>query len=224
MCRPPKPAAISRLPQSAGARNASAPSSMNAQPMIGTMRTDMAPFDDMRVRQAMALCLNRQKIVKGLFKGRASVGNDSPFAPVFPSTDTTVAQREEDIAKAKELLAAAGHPKGFKVTLTTEKYLELPDYAVIIQNAAKKAGIEIELKVEAQDAYYGKAVFGQSDWLDSVMGITDYGHRGVPNVLLNAPLKSDGTWNSAHFKNKEYDQLVSDYIVALDLGAQRTAA
>jgi peptide/nickel transport system substrate-binding protein len=95
---------------------------------------------------------------------------------------------------------------------------------VIIQNAAKKAGIEIELKVEAQDAYCGKAVFGQSDWLDSVMGITDYGHRGVPNVLLSAPLKSDGSWNSAHFKNKEYDQLVSDYIVALDLGAQRTAA
>src|SRR5215813_2494421 len=188
------------------------------------MRTDMAPFTDKRVRQALALCLNRKKLVKGLFKGRASVGNDSPLAPVFPSTDTTVAQREEDIAKAKELLAAAGHPKGFKVTLTTEKYLELPDYAVIIQNAAKKAGIEIELKVEAQDAYYGKAVFGQSDWLDSAMGITDYGHRGVPNVLLNAPLKSDGTWNSAHFKNKEYDQLVSDYIVALDLGAQRTAA
>ena len=188
------------------------------------MRTDMAPFNDKRVRQAMALCLNREKIVKGLFQGRASVGNDSPFAPVFPSTDTTVPQREENIAKAKELLAAAGHPKGFKVTLTTEKYLELPDYAVIIQNAAKKAGIEIELNVEAQDAYYGKAVFGQSDWLDSVMGITDYGHRGVPNVLLNAPLKSDGTWNSAHFKNKEYDQLVSDYIVALDLGAQRTAA
>jgi peptide/nickel transport system substrate-binding protein len=88
----------------------------------------------------------------------------------------------------------------------------------------KKIGIEIDLKVEAQDAYYGKAVFGQSDWLDSIMAITDYGHRGVPNVLISAPLKSDGAWNAAHFKNKEYDQLVDDYIAAFDLGAQRAAA
>ena len=40
------------------------------------------------------------------------------------------------------------------------------------------------------------------------MGITDYGHRGVPNVLLDAPLHSKGTWNAAHFKNPTYDGLV----------------
>jgi peptide/nickel transport system substrate-binding protein len=56
------------------------------------------------------------------------------------------------------------------------------------------------------------------------MGITDYGHRGVPNVLLSAPLKSDGSWNSAHFKNAEYDGLVAQYVAALDLAAQRTTA
>jgi len=67
-------------------------------------------------------------------------------------------------------------------------------------------------------------VFGQSDWLDSIMGITDYGHRGVPNVFLSAPLKSDGTWNSAHFKNKDYDTLVAQYVRALDLGSQRAVA
>jgi len=188
------------------------------------LRVDMDPFKDKRVRQAVALTLDREGIVKGLFGGRGSVGNDSPFAPVFPSTDTTVEQRKQDLAKAKELLAAAGVPNGFKVKLTTENYLEIPQYAVLIQNACKKIGIEVELNVEAQDAYYGKAVFGQSDWLDSVMGITDYGHRGVPNVLLSAPLKSEGTWNSAHFKNKEYDQLVADYIKALDLGAQKAVA
>ena len=84
----------------------------------------------------------------------------------------------------------------------------------------KPIGINIELNVEAQDAYYGKAVFGQSDWLDSIMGITDYGHRGVPNVLLTAPLKSDGTWNSAHFKNKDYDSPGRPiHRLALDLGS-----
>ncbi|MBV9219948.1 MAG: ABC transporter substrate-binding protein [Methylobacteriaceae bacterium] len=188
------------------------------------MRCDMAPFDDKRVRQAVALCLDRKQMVQGLFSGRSDIGNDSPFAPVFPSTDKSVPQREKDIAKAKQLLADAGHANGLTVKLTTEQYLEIPDYAVIIQNAVKAIGITIELNVEAQDAYYGKAVFGSSDWLDSVMGITDYGHRGVPNVFLNAPLKSDGTWNSAHFKNKDYDALVAQYIVASDLGTQRAVA
>ena len=188
------------------------------------MRCDMAPLDDARVRRAIALCLDREKLVKGLFRGRSDLGNDTPFAPVFPSTDTAIPQRKKDLRQAEELLTAAGHPNGFKLKLTTEHYLEIPDYAVIIQNAVKPIGIDIELNVESQDAYYGKAVFGQSDWLDSIMGITDYGHRGVPNVFLNAPLKSDGTWNSAHFKNKDYDSLVAQYVLALDLGGQRAVA
>jgi peptide/nickel transport system substrate-binding protein len=67
-------------------------------------------------------------------------------------------------------------------------------------------------------------VYGKSPWLDSTFGITEYGHRGVPNVFLDAPLKSDGTWNSAHFKNKDYDKLVNEYVASIDLQSQRTAA
>jgi peptide/nickel transport system substrate-binding protein len=121
-------------------------------------------------------------------------------------------------------MEAAGAGKGFAVKLTTEVYLEIPDYAVLIQNAAKAIGVDIQLNVEQQDAYYGKAVFGQSDWLDSVLGITDYGHRGVPNVFLSAPLLSEGSWNSAHFKHAEYDKLVAQYIASPDLGGQRSTA
>jgi peptide/nickel transport system substrate-binding protein len=102
--------------------------------------------------------------------------------------------------------------------------MEIPDYAVLLQNFAKAVAINIALDVEDQNAYYGKAVFGQSDWLDSVLGITDYGHRGVPNVFLSAPLTSDGTWNSAHFKNPTYDKLVAQYIASPDLGGQRAIA
>ena len=188
------------------------------------MRTDMAPFTDKRVRRAIALCLDRKLLVKGLFNGRAVVGNDSPFAPIYPSTDSSVPQREQNLAEARQLLAAAGLPNGFNVKLTTEQFLEIPKYAVILQNAAKKIGVHIDLTIEAQQAYYGKAVFGQSDWLDAIMGITDYGHRGVPNTVLSAPLKSDGVWNSAHFKSKEYDSLVNQYVATVDLQSQRAAA
>lgn len=188
------------------------------------MRCDQGPFTDKRVRQALALTLDRPALVQGLFRGYADLGNDSPFAPVYPSTDRAVPQRAKDIAKAKALMQEAGKGGGFEVTLTTEQLQEIPAYAVLIQNAAAQIGIKVTLKVEPQSAYYGSATFGKSDWLDSELGITDYGHRGTPDVLLAAPLTSDGAWNAAHFKNPEYDRLVAQYVGASDPQAQRDAA
>lgn len=188
------------------------------------MRCDTGPFADKRVRQALALTLDRPALAAGLFHGLSDLGNDSPFAPVYPSTDPSVPQRTKDIARAKSLMAAAGHAHGFTVTLTTERLQEIPDYAVLIRNAAKQIGITVNLKVETQAAYYGAAKFGQSDWLNSALGITDYGHRGVPDALLLATLGSDGPWNAAHFRNPAYDKLVGDYVATTGLAAQRSIA
>ncbi len=188
------------------------------------MRNDVPKFADKRVRQAIALTLDRPGIIAGLFRGLAEPGNDSPFAPVYPSTDKSVPQRKKDIAAARALMAAAGVPNGFEATLTTERLQEIPDYAVLVQNACRDIGIKLNLKIETDGAYYGKAQPGQSDWLDSEMGITDYGHRGVPNVLLGAPLLSAGAWNAAHFKSPAYDELVAKYIATTDLGVQRETA
>jgi peptide/nickel transport system substrate-binding protein len=188
------------------------------------MRTDRGPFADRRVRRAVAMCLNRENIVRGMFRGRATPGNDSPFAPIYPATDPQVPQRVQDLAQARELLAAAGVPNGFSAKLTTERFQELPDYAVVIQNALRRIGVDLTLEVEDQSAYYGRAVFGSSDWLDAEMGIEDYAHRGVPNTILTASLGSRGTFNAAHFRNAEYDRLVASYIAALDPAAQRNHA
>ena len=195
-----------------------------------SMRNDKAPFTDARVRQAIALTLDRPAIVKALFQGFADVGNDSPFAPVYPSTNTSVAQRTKDIAKAKSLLAAAGHGSGFSTQLVTENFVEIPQYAQIVAQSAKEIGVNIGLKVESSSQYYGKATFGNSDWLDATMSLVDYGHRGVPNVFLTSPLETynaktgTGTWNAAHFSNAQYDKLVAQYIAASDLGTQKTLA
>ena len=187
------------------------------------MRTDMEPFNDKRVRQAVALLINRDNIVKGLLEDKSDYGNDSPFAPVYPSTDKSVPQRKQDVEKAKALLADAG--KGnLSVELRGWKGFEMPQYAALVQNDLKAAGIDVKLNFTDGGSYYGDAVYGESPWLDSTFGLTEYGHRGVPNVFLGAPLKSDGTWNSAHFKNKEYDKLYTEYVSALDLQSQRTAA
>ncbi|WP_296658875.1 ABC transporter substrate-binding protein [Paraburkholderia sp.] len=188
------------------------------------MSNDAPMFKDKRVRQALALALDRDVMVRGLFKGRAVAGNDSPFAPIFPSSPAGVPQRGIDVAKARQLLAQAGVANGFDVTLTTEKYMEIPDLAVVVQNAAKAIGVRIALKVESQGQYYGAGTYGKSDWLDSPLGITDYGHRGVPNVFLDAPLTSGGTWNAAHFRNAQYDALVAQFVATLDVAAQKRLA
>lgn len=195
-----------------------------------SMRCDQAPFTDPRVRQAIALTLNRPQIVTALFKGYADVGNDSPFAPVFPSTNTSVAQRTQNISQAKSLLSAAGHASGFSTQLITENFLEIPEYAQIVVQSAAEIGVKINLKTESSSAYYGKATFGNSDWLDATMSLVDYGHRSVPNVFLTAPLETTnaktgtGPWNAAHFANSQYDSLVAKYIAAVDLSTQKNYA
>jgi peptide/nickel transport system substrate-binding protein len=188
------------------------------------MRCDIAPFSDKRVRRALALTLDRGKLVAGLCRGKGVMGNDSPFTPLYPSTDPSVPQRDIDIAQARQLMEAAGAAKGFDVTLTTEQYSDIPQYAQLLQNFARAIDIRIDLKIETQELYYGKSIPGQSDWLDSPIGITDYAHRSVPNALLTNPLMSVGAWNAAHFRNPAYDSLVGTYVKALDLGAQRAAA
>jgi len=165
-----------------------------------SMRNDQAPFTDPRVRQAVALTLNRPDLVKALIGGYGSVGNDSPFAPIFPSTETSVSQRTQNIAKAKQLLSAAGHPNGFRTRMFAEINKEVPLLAQAIAADAAKAGITIDLKVETQTAYYGKSTFGNSDWLDGTMSLLNYAGRGVPNVVLQATLTSGGVWNAARFR------------------------
>ena len=148
-----------------------------------SMRNDQPPFNDAKVRQAVAYSLDRTGMVAALLSGKGSVANDYPFGPRYPSTDTTVPQRTQNIDMAKQLLQQAGH-SSLNATLFTEQYQEIPQLAQAIQQNAKQAGININLKVETQTAYYGKATFGNSDWLDGQMSLVDYGDRGAPNVYL----------------------------------------
>ena len=189
-----------------------------------SMRTDQAPFTDPRVRQAVALTLDRPALVKALIGGYGSVGNDSPFAPIFSSTNTTVPQRTQNITMAKQLLTAAGHPNGFTTRLFAEINKEVPLLAQAVAAQAAKVGITIDLKIEPQAAYYGKSTFGNSDWLDGTMSLLNYAGRGVPNVVLQATLTTGGVWNAARFRNPQYNALVKQYVATIDLQTQRQIA
>src|SRR5439155_6636122 len=104
---------------------------------------------------------------KTLFKGFAQIGNDTPFAPVYPSTvkAPAVPQRHLDIAKAKQLMAAAGMSKGFSLELTTEQTGEIPQLAQIIQRSVRQIGIKMTLKILNPTAYFAGSQTGPpSGW------------------------------------------------------------
>lgn len=197
-----------------------------------SMRTDIHPFTSKYVRQAIALTLDRPSMVASLFKGKAVVGNDSPFAPIFPTTvgPPAVPQRVQNLKLAKELLAKGGVPRGFSTPYVGDNHQEEPELAQIIKASAAKIGVDISLTIENPTKYYGSAVYGSSDWLDGEMSMVDYGARSVPNVFLEAPLQSydkatgQGLWNAARFNNTEYDTLSKQYVAAVDLSTQRKLA
>jgi peptide/nickel transport system substrate-binding protein len=177
------------------------------------------PFRDYRVRQAVALTLNRPQIVKTLFNDLAEIGNDSPFAPIY-GLARSVPQRKQNIRQAKQLLAAAGHSKGFSAKLVTEQLGEIPELAQIIQSSVKEIGIHLSLSILSVDAYYAGTQtgppkgWGDTPWLNAEIDITDYGSRAVPNVFLTSALETKGVWNAAHYSNKKFDAGVKSFLGA----------
>jgi peptide/nickel transport system substrate-binding protein len=194
------------------------------------MRVDLNnPLKHWQVRQAIALTLDRPAIVKTLFKGLADLGNDTPWAPAYPST-VKLPQRHKDIAKAKALMAAAGFPHGFSLQLTTETTGEIPQLAQIIQRSVKAIGINLSLKILTSTAYFAGSQsgppsgWGNTPWLNAPMNITDWGGRAVPNVYLVSAFETKGVWNAPHYANPKFDKVARAYIGAISLKDQRKYA
>ena len=188
------------------------------------MRVDREPFTDKRVRQALALSLDRPALVQGLLDGRADLGNDHPFAPVYPNSpsESAVPQRKRDVARAKRLLADAGHAGGIDVELTTERFLEIPQYAVTLKEQCKEAGINVSLNIMDQTSYYGSG--DNQPWLEVPLGIVDWASRGSASQTIAPAYLCDGVWNAAHWCNEEYDNLVREFDGELDEGRRRELA
>ena len=72
------------------------------------MNTREGDFTDKRIRQAIALGLDRQALIDTILKGKGDIANDHPIAPIYPFFDASQPQRERDIDKAKQLLSDAG--------------------------------------------------------------------------------------------------------------------
>jgi peptide/nickel transport system substrate-binding protein len=198
--------------------------SRTANHRLLNMNVNVKPFNDPRVRQAIALALNRPDLVKGLWGPYGEIGNDSPMWPGYVFTDKTVPQRHQDIAKAKALLKAAG-ATNLKLTLACYRSFEMPDYAQRVAQALKKIGINCSVKVYTSAQYFDGVSFGAkgklAPWLGTNFGIIDYGGRPIPTTYLNSALKTGGVWNSSRYHSKVFDKALANFIAAPDLAGQK---
>jgi len=201
-----------------------APAALHRQIWI---RTDKGQFADKRVRQALALTFDRPALIQQLFQGKAQLANDHPIWEGYPYFDSTVPQRTQDIDKAKSLLAEAG-VSNLTATLHAGQLLEIPDLATLLKSQAAPAGITLNVAIESLDTFYG-AQWCPADPKDppcsgaAELGIVDYGHRGTPDVYLNAALKSKGIWNSSQYGSSEFDAAFKSFQTSVGVDAQKAA-
>ena len=137
-----------------------------------SMRTDQKPFNDVRVRQAISLSIDRQGIIDAILEG---VGIVNPAVPAaFKEWAVPIDQLGEGAryfkhnpAEARRLLAAAGYPNGFPASLcfTTYGSTALVDTAQLILRYLKEVGIDTKLDQREYGAFIASCYFGKFDSL-----------------------------------------------------------
>jgi peptide/nickel transport system substrate-binding protein len=144
------------------------------------------PFTDVRVRRAIAHAINKEAIVKNLYKGAATVAVQGQPPSLF-GYNNDIAGYEYSPEKAKQLLEDAGYGDGFTVTLwhmgsTSRPYFPVPtEIAEAIQNDLAAVGITAELFTEDWGTYLQDAEAGKANMI--MLGWT--GDNGDPDNFLN---------------------------------------
>jgi peptide/nickel transport system substrate-binding protein len=186
------------------------------------LRVDQPPLDSPLVRRAIALSLDRPALVQGLYNGRADLGNDHAFAPVYPTHPETPPQRRQDYAEARRLLEQAGHGRGLALPLTIEQFEDVPQYGIFAKEMCKPAGIDVRLEIVSQAEYYGSG--DNQPWLRVPAGITDWASRGTASQTIGPAYRCGAVWNSAHWCDERFEELMADFDGELDLGRRRRVA
>ena len=176
------------------------------------LNCSLEPFNNKALRQAINYALDREAIVSAVYNGTGSVAN-GPIAPTIWGYDPSLKGYEFDIEKAKALMAEAGYPNGFEVTLTISDSQERVDIAEMVQNQLGKIGITVTVEPLENATYLDRIIAGSCQmfilgWVTNT-GDADYG-------MYEPFYTGQPTWcNTAIYGNPEVDKL-------LDIGQQST--
>ena len=177
------------------------------------MRTDIPPFDNPALRQAMHLVVDRQLMVNLALGGAGTVSCDTAVMPGDPYQFQ--ADCPQDIEGAIAKMEEAGYADGIDVTLYTADVC--PDWTAlteIFQQDAAQVGINVEIQNISSDGFWTEA------WMVEPFVMTCWSERGA-DAALNEIYRSGGAWNESYWNVPEYDALLDAARAETDFDTRR---
>jgi peptide/nickel transport system substrate-binding protein len=174
----------------------------NYQPIV--MKSDMKPFDDVRVRQAFKAAVDRQTFVQAVTQGFGQPAADHPIAAfALPDIAKHVPIPKRDVDRAKRLLAEAGYPNGLDVTLwASEGRAGMVESAVTFQEMAKPAGIRVTIQKTPISTYWDEV------WMKRELCTSNWTTVPTIDKALTQAYHSEAKWNESFFTSPELDRLI----------------
>ncbi|MCQ4922713.1 glutathione ABC transporter substrate-binding protein [Tissierella carlieri] len=168
--------------------------------------TKKAPFDDIRVRQAINYAVDVDEIIATVLEGAGEPAK-SPLTDLVFGANNNIEGYKYDPEKAKELLKEAGYENGFQTTIWTNDKPERVRIAEIVQAKLKEVGIEAKIEQVEWGAYLDRTAAGEHDmyilgWT-AVTGDADYGLY----ALYHSSQHGDAG-NRFFYSNPEVDKLL----------------
>jgi dipeptide transport system substrate-binding protein len=177
------------------------------------LNTEKKPLNNVLVRRAIAHALNKQFYIKAIYMNNAQVAIN-PYPPTMWSYTEDITKYDYNPAKAKALLAEAGYPNGFNLSLWT-----LPvtrpfnpngmKMGVLMQQDLAKVGIKVNIKAYDWGTYLEKIKNGEHDMVQ--LGWT--GDNGDPDNFLYTLLSCDSVTrgsNNSRYCQKKFDDLITE--------------
>lgn len=177
-----------------------------------TLNTQMKPFDDVRVRRAINMAIDKEAIVR-VINGRGKPTNQV-LPPAMPGYDPTYKGYPYDPTKAKQLLADAGYKDGFETELYSMNSDPNPRIVQTVQAQLASIGVKVKLRILSQAQVIsiagtpGKAPMvwsGGLAWVDDFPDPSDF-----YGPILGSASAVKGGWNWAFYKNPALDKLAAD--------------
>ncbi len=172
-----------------------------------TLNTKVAPFDNVKVRQALNMAINKERITR-ILNGRATAANQ-PLPPLMPGYDKTFTGYAFDVEKAKALLAEAGFPDGFETVLYSTNTDPQPRIAQAIQQDLAAIGVKAEVRALAQaNVIAAGGTEGEAPmiWSGGMAWIADFPDpSNFYGPILGCSGAVQGGWNWSWYCNKDLD-------------------
>jgi peptide/nickel transport system substrate-binding protein len=169
------------------------------------MQVDKAPYDNPDLRMALMLATDREQMLKALFSGYGTPGNDHPIPPTDPYFNKELAQRKNDPDKAAFHFKKAGlsDPK-IVLQASDAAFNGAVDQATLLQASAAKAGIKIDVKKEPADGYFDNV------WLKAPFVSSYWAGRPAATQMLAVAFEAGAPWNETHWNDAPFEKLLAD--------------